>query len=163
MNSPATTSDLQRFAASVENTLTALTHLESVLQIEQVALTGHAPEELEQAVRAKLSALATLEPLVMERDAIQQRLGAEIGLQGGTQLLSSAPSAAPIRQQWDQLTAMAIRVEQLNTQNRQLAMQGEQSAQVALSILTGRPHEPSLYGKQGHSGKRLTGASLAKA
>ncbi len=159
----AATSDLQRFAASVQRTQAALAQLESVLAAEQIALTGADPQALEQAVRQKLAALAELEPLVAERDSIQQRLGAAPGIPGGDQLMSQAPADAAIRKHWDALTATAKRIERLNTQNAQLASQGEKTAQHALSILTGRPSEPDLYGRRGQTPKRIGGVTLAKA
>lgn len=157
------TSDLQRFAASVQRTQAALSRLESALVQEQAALTGADPVALEQAVREKLEALTELEPVVMERDGIQQRLGAPPGIPGGDQLLAKAPPSAAIRKHWDDVTATARRIEKLNNQNAQLATQGERTAQQALALLTGRPTEPDLYGRQGHTPSRIAGASLAKA
>lgn len=159
----AANADLQQFAASVQRTQAALAQLETVLIAEQAALTGADPHALEQAVRQKLAALTDLEPLVAERDSVQQRLGVPPGLPGGDQLMTKAPANSAIRKQWDALTEAAKRIERLNTQNAQLASQGEKTAQHALSILTGRPTEPGLYGRQGSASKRLSGVSLAKA
>jgi flagellar biosynthesis/type III secretory pathway chaperone len=163
MSSHKSTSDLQQFAASVQRTLAALQRLEVALQNEQAALVGTVPEQLEQAVQAKIGMLSELEPLLAERDAIQQRLGVDQGLAGGDQLLTSAPPDAAVRIQWEELKALAARVEKRNTQNGQLALQGEKTARYAVSLLTGRPTEPDVYGKQGSTSNRLGGVTLAKA
>lgn len=156
-------SDLQLFAASVERTLAALQRLEAALQDEQIALTGRDAVQLERAVRTKITALADLEPLVAERDAIQQRLGAGKGPQGGDQLLAKAPADAPVQETWQALKRCASNVETLNAQNGQLAVQGEKTARQALSLLTGRAAEPETYGRQGKARSGLGGLSLAKA
>jgi len=163
MTTHKSTSDLQQFAASVQRTLAALQRLEAALKDEQAALVGTVPQQLEQAVHAKIGILSELEPLLAERDAIQQRLGAGQGLAGGDQLLASAPPEAAIRILWEALKALAAQVEKRNTQNGQLALQGEKTARFAVSLLTGRPAEADIYGKQGNTSNRLGGVTLAKA
>lgn len=162
MSDPHTTADLQGFAAGVQRTLAALQRLETVLLAEQSALSGSDPEALEQAVRAKVAALAELEPVVAERDTLQQRLGAGPGVAGGEQLVAGAPSGAKVRSHWEALKALAARVEKLNVQNGQLALQGEKTARQAVSILTGRPAEPQVYGRRGSAGGALGGSTLGK-
>jgi flagellar biosynthesis/type III secretory pathway chaperone len=157
------TSTLRAFSDCVQRTVGVLQRLEAALQTEQQALTGHHAGQLEQAVQAKLAVLAELEPLVAERDAIQQQLGVAAGPAGGDQLLASAPADAPIRRQWDQLKAVAGAVEQLNSRNGQLAMQGEKTARFAVSLLTGRPAETETYGRQGRGQAAIAGLSLARA
>lgn len=164
MNSQKPTSDLQQFTTSVQRTLVVLQRLEGALREEQSALSGTVPEQLEQAVLAKIDILAELEPLLTERDAIQSRLQAAPGLPGGDQLLASAPADAPVRRQWEQLKTLATQVEKQNTQNGQLATQHEKTARFAVSLLTGRPAESAVYGKQGNTSKQLGGGlTLAKA
>jgi len=156
-------SDLQAFAASVQTTLAAVQRLEAALQTEQAALTGHDPQQLEQAVQGKTVVLQELEPLLAGRDAIQARLGAGPGPAGADQLLASAPPDATIRRQWEELKARAGSVERLNMQNGQLAMQGEKTARQAVSLLTGRTAQAETYGRQGRSQTGLGGLTLAKA
>jgi flagellar biosynthesis/type III secretory pathway chaperone len=156
-------SQLQAFTASVQRTLAVLQRLEAALRNEQTALTGNDPDKLQQAVHEKLTVLADLEPLLAERDAIQQRLGVAKGPAGGDQLLASAPADAAVRQQWDALKGCAANVEKLNAQNGQLAIQGEKTARFAVTLLTGRPAEPETYGRSGRSQHALGGLSLAKA
>lgn len=161
MNKPDASTDLQQFAAGVQRTLAVLQRLESVLGDEQAALTGTEPDALERAVQAKLAVLTELEPVVAQRDAVQQRLGAGPGIAGGEQLLASAPPDSSVRKQWDELKALAARVEKLNVQNGQLALQGEKITRHAVSILTGRPAEPEVYGRRG-AGSSLGGVTLGK-
>jgi flagellar biosynthesis/type III secretory pathway chaperone len=157
------TSTLRAFSDCVQRTLAVLQRLETALQTEQQALIGRDAVQLERAVNDKLAMLAELEPLVRERDAIQQQLEAPAGTPGGDHLLASAPPEAPIRRQWDELKTLAIAVEQLNGRNGQLAMQGEKAARFAVSLLTGRPSEPDTYGRKGQGKGGVAGLSLARA
>jgi flagellar biosynthesis/type III secretory pathway chaperone len=161
MNTAST--ELQAFTTSVQRTLGVLQRLEAALAAEQAALTGSDAEQLQQAVRAKLTVLTELEPLLSERDAIQQRLGMAKGPAGGDQLLAGAPADAPVCQQWEALKQHAANVEKLNARNGQLAVQGEKTARLAVSLLTGRPAETETYGRSGHGKTGLGGLSLAKA
>jgi flagellar biosynthesis/type III secretory pathway chaperone len=157
------TSTLRAFSDCVQRTLAVLQRLEAALHTEQQALTGRNAGQLEQAVQTKLAVLGELEPLVAERDTIQQQLGMPAGPSGGDQLLSSAPADAPIRQQWEALKTLAASVEQLNSRNGQLALQGEKTARFAVSLLTGRPAEPETYGRHGQGKGAASGLSLARA
>jgi flagellar biosynthesis/type III secretory pathway chaperone len=155
--------DLRAFSDSVKTTLELLARLHAAILDERQALSGRSPEQLDQAVQAKVALLDQLPPLLQARDALQQRLGCAAGLAGGDQLLTSAPPQAEIRQQWEALKAQAVEVEKDNALNGQLAIQGEKAARFGISLLTGRTAEPGTYGRKGGHSDSLNGVSLAKA
>lgn len=135
---------VKAFTATVQASLHGLQTIEPVLQREQDALTGHDPSVLDDIVREKLELLKQLEHGIKARDRLQQTAGFSIGLEGGQQLVDAANDAS-LSGDWAELVRTASRVAELNNRNGQLAIQGQRSTRIALSILTGRDTQEDTY------------------
>lgn len=157
-----TADQARAFATNVASSTKVLEALVSALQEEQRALTGHTPEALDAVLPKKRQALAELEPLLQARNQLQRALGLAEGIAGGDTLLTGLPAESPPARAWARLRELAVQVERLNNQNGQLVRQGQKTAQQALGILTGRQHEPALYGRAGQGGGGLASLTLGK-
>jgi len=128
----------------------------------QATVDANSPEELESVVQEKLALLTELEHGIKARNQLQQSLGLTAGLEGGTLFLRQHKAPESVMQTWQKLLDLSAKVEQLNNQNGQLALQGERTTREALGILTGRKEDNDTYGKGRRGKSRLDSYTLAK-
>ena len=153
---------IKAFIATVQASLHGLRSIEPVLQLEQAALTGKDPAQLEQVVQKKLALLQQLEQSVQARDRLQKAAGLEEGLEGGAGLVATL-NQPQLNADWQALTTLAKTVADLNDQNGQLANQGQRATRTALGILTGRSEREDTYSTLRRRQGGVSSYSLAKA
>jgi flagellar biosynthesis/type III secretory pathway chaperone len=152
---------IKAFTATVQASLHGVESLHRLLQKEQDAILGKDPARLEQMVKDKLELLKQLEYGVQARDRLQQAGGFSKGADGGQQFVDRVGQDS-LSEDWRRLGELGGQVADLNNQNGQLVVQGQQAARSALEILTGRSRRDDTYSTLRRRGNAAASCSLGK-
>lgn len=122
-----------------------------VLEAEADALRRADAEALSILCNAKLERVASLQALARERAQAMKSAGMTDDLAGVKGWLAQAGDATAVREDWDQLTQLALEAKRQNDVNGRLAARQRWHFDAALGALLQAAGVSSIYGADGRT------------
>ena len=135
----------------------------NVLEAEADALRRADADALSILSNAKLERVAALQALARERAQEMKRAGMADDLAGVKAWLAQAGDVAAVRDDWDQLTQLALEAKRQNDVNGRLAARQRWHFDAALGALLQAAGVSSIYGADGRTRRTTVSQSHLSA
>lgn len=127
----------------------ALTRLEALLDQEHAVLLSNDVEELDRTGEARQACIGELVRIEDERRSLCRMLNVPADAPGIERLLTWCDPSSQLKRRWASFAERAARCRDLNDRNGALVAARLRRVEGMLDVITGRTHQPKVYGKQG--------------
>jgi flagellar biosynthesis/type III secretory pathway chaperone len=127
----------------------ALTRLEALLDQEHAILLSNDVDELDRTGDARQGCIGELIRIEDERRTLCRMLNVPADVQGLDRLLAWCDPSNQLKRRWANCAERATRCRELNDRNGALVTARLKRVEGMLDVITGRTHQPKVYGKQG--------------
>lgn len=127
----------------------ALTRLEGLLDKEHAVLLSNDIEELDRTGEARQACIGELIRIEDERRSLCRMLNVPADPQGLERLLTWCDPSHQLKRRWASCAERATHCRELNDRNGAVVAARLKRVEGMLDVLTGRAHQPQVYGKQG--------------
>lgn len=140
-----------------------LARLETLLEREHEMLLADDVEQLERAGDARQACVAELLRLEDERQSLCRMLNVPGDSNGLERLLRWCDPTGSLAARWGDCAQRAARCRDANLRNGALVTARLKRVEGLLGVLTGRPQQAQVYGKQGSVTGPISGTRVAVA
>jgi flagellar biosynthesis protein FlgN len=139
----------EHLAKLLAEEVSALTRLESLLDREHELLLANDVEELDRAGHARQACVGDLVRIEDERRSLCRMMNAPTDAIGIDRLLTWCDPSHTLKRRWAACAEQATRCRERNDRNGALVAARLRKVEGMLDVLTGRAHQPKVYGRQG--------------
>jgi flagellar biosynthesis/type III secretory pathway chaperone len=133
----------------LDEELSALTRLATLLDREHEVLLGNDVEELSRAGEAREACVGELLRIEDERRSLCRMMDVPADPAGLERLLAWADPSQNLKRRWAECGRQATRCRERNDRNGALVAARLKRVEGLLGVLTGRAAQPKVYGRQG--------------